>query len=88
MKDKIDYAGGYDIPNQQVQQMYVPQKKIATKEVKTNTFEQKAKDTVLFLGDNWGYGPLLIIILAGGIFRKKVMPWVVNPKKSIKDWLK
>lgn len=39
-------------------------------------FEKKSKDTIMFIGDTWGWTPLLLTLLGvsvGGLFRKKLL---------------
>ncbi len=78
------WASGGDMIQQTPQ--WVKQKPVIQHQPKPS-FEQKAKDTIMFLGDNWGFGPLLIVLLAGGIFRKKLIPWITSPKKQLRKWI-
>lgn len=92
------WAGGPDFSDvQNVQQgiQFVPQNikrhaRQETKEVvevKPKTLEDKFKDTILFVGDTWGYGVLALAIAIGVIGRSKILEFVLNPKQAIRKWL-
>ena len=71
------WAGGGDYYENDAAQMVA--QKIATKVVLISLsnvrlssislnlrLNRKLKDTIIFLGDNWGYGTLIVALLAGG----------------------
>jgi len=53
---------------------YPPQKQIKIIKVESEHDEDMGHEAVHFLGDNFGYGPLIILIIVAGliVFRKKI----------------
>lgn len=51
-------------------------------EVKPKTFEQKAKETIQVIGDNWGYGGILMA-LVGAYFGNKFKGEIKSKVKHI-----
>ncbi len=86
------YAGGmqeqevFQMPQEQVMMDEV-NKIIEVKKVDKNSFEYKAQQTIEYLGDTWGYGFVLLLVLAGVIGRKQIGSLLINPKDTLKKWI-
>ena len=55
--------------------------------VQVNNFEQKAKDTIEFLGETWGYSAVLMVLIVGVLGRKRIKPFIKNQLKKFVDSL-
>jgi hypothetical protein len=74
------------IPVQNVRKI-PKQTTLAHTEVKPKSFEQKSKETIIFLGDNWGYGTILIFIVVGVFGRRHAIAFFTNPRQYLIDVL-
>ena len=80
----VDYwkSYGYDYT-----QMVKPQeqKTVAAIEQPKN-FEQWSKLTVDFIGNNYGYSPILVILIASIVGKKHLTELVKDPRQTLKKW--
>lgn len=92
----MELAGGPDYDFKQEESVYRIQqqpvqrveKKYKTEVKKHNrTFEDKARDTINFIGDTWGYSFLLLGLVAAFIKKDIWYPKVKGAvKKTINKW--